>query len=261
MTVRAEVARREGAQTPGQAIKHQLDLYGPIVEKLLPRHISRERFGALIGNACRTTPELLSCDLGTVVAAALRAAQLGLEPNDVRNQCWILPYGGKAQFQLGYGGVLELARRAAPGLKAQGHPVYPNDDFDLDYGRTQPLIHKPHLVNRLPRGGDAFAWYVLLRYPDGGEFVHVLDREGVEYHRRFSKQPNGSLWSKSYDAGALKSVVMDMRRWLPQSTEFANAVVTDESVATLRDLEVEADEGLAIPPAPVPSEPEEMADA
>lgn len=217
--------------TPREAIRRSLDTYRPVMAKLLAgSHVNEETFVAQIANACRATPELWNCDPATVLGAALRAAQLGLSPNDPRNLCWILPYKNVATFQLGYGGVMELARRAVPGLRFDGRPVYPNDEFDLDYGGTQPLHHRPAVALGLDRGGPARAWYVRALYPDGAEQVHVLDREGVEYHRKFSKQPDGQMWTKSYDAAALKSVVLDMRRWLPASAALAAGLASDEQV-------------------------------
>lgn len=262
-TVRGAVAQRETAAkvTPAQAIKHQLDFYSPVILDLLgsdPKAMTR--FKATIANACRTTPELLRCEPATVVAAALRCAQLNLEPNDSRNLCWILPYAGKASWQLGYGGVLELARRAEPGLITQGSPVYPNDEFDIDLGRAKPLIHRPHWATGKPQGGDAFAWYIRLLYADGREFVHGLGPERVEYHRSFSKQPNGQMWSKSYDAAALKSVVMDMKRFLPQSAELNQAMSSDDRVLTIDEVKAEAEDPMAaLPPVGVDEETGEKA--
>jgi recombination protein RecT len=221
--VQQAVARRDedrsnapAVVTPQQAVKAQLDQYRPVIGKLLAgTGVSEETFVAQIANACRVNPSLWQCEPATILGAALRAAQLGLAPNDARNLCWIIPYKNQAQFQLGYGGVLELARRAVPGLKFDGRPVYPNDEFDVDFGKAEPLRHRPAVIRQLPRGGEAYAWYVRAVYPDGDIQIQVLDKEGVEYHRKFSKQPNGEMWSKSYDAAALKSVVLDMKRWLP----------------------------------------------
>lgn len=224
--------------SPQQAIKQQLDRYKANIERLLSgTGVTQETFVAQIANAVRSNPGLLRCQPETILGAALRCAQLGLTPNDPRNLAWIIPYGNTAQFQLGYGGVMELARRAVPGLRFDGRPVYPNDEFDLDYGKADPLTHRPSVVKGLDRGGDAYAWYVRAVYPDGSTQIHVLDREGVEYHRKFSKQQNGDLWTKSYDAAALKSVVLDMRRWLPSSTQLAVAIASDETVVDVRTAE------------------------
>jgi recombination protein RecT len=230
-TVRDAAENTPAVVTPQQAIKLKIGQYGPVITKLLAgTGVSQETFIAQIANACRARPALWDCNPDSVLGAALRAAQLGLAPNDSRNLAWILPYGPDAQFQLGYGGVMELARRAVPGLRFDGRPVYPNDEFDLDYGKAEPLTHRPAIVRGLDRGGDPYAWYVRATFPDGAVQIHVLDREGVEYHRNFSKQKQGEMWTKSYDAAALKSVVMDMRRWLPSSPQLAVAMASDETV-------------------------------
>ena len=225
---------------PNEAIQYVLNRYKPVIAKLLSgTGTSEETFVAQIANALRATPKLWSCEPETVLGAALRCAQLALPPNDGSNLSWIIPYKTTATFQLGYGGVMELARRAEPGLTFQGRPVYPNDLFSIDFGRTPPLKHVPAASRRTrdrSRGGEALAWYVVARYPDGREHVHMLDREGVEYHRSFSKQPDGEMWANSYDAAALKSVVLDMRRWLPTSRQLAVAVSADGAVHDVRDM-------------------------
>ena len=229
---------RPAELTPQQAIKRSLDTYRPVFTKLLAgTGVSEATFAAQIANACRTTPALFRCKPETVLGAALRCAQLGLAPNDVRNLAWIIPYGQEAQFQIGYGGIMELARRAVPGLRFDGRPVYPNDEFDVDYGKAEPLVHRPAVARGMDRGGDAYAWYVRAIYPDGTIQIHILDRQGVEYHRQFSKVKQGGMWATSYDAAALKSVVLDMKRWLPSSTQLAAALASDEEVLDVAEVE------------------------
>lgn len=232
--------------TPQSAIVTIINRYKPVIGKLLARtDIGEETFVAQIANAMRATPALWECEPETVLGAALRCAQLGMPPNDGTNRCWIIPYGRRAAFQLGYGGVLELARRAEPGLMFEGQAVYPGDEFDIDLGNVdKPLTYKPAFARtdkagrRMTRkGGAAYAWWVRARYPDGRAHVHALDRDQVEYHRGFSKQPNGEMWTKSYDAAALKSVVLDMRRWLPTSPALAAATAADGQVVDVRDID------------------------
>jgi len=244
---KAEEAQVPAQISPQQAIKQQMDRYKPVILRLLEgTGINVDTFVAQVANAVRATPGLINCQPETVLGGALKAAQLGLAPNDARNLCWILPYGGKAQFQLGYGGVMELARRAVPGLLFDGRAVYPNDDFDLDFGKADPLTHRPAVVKKLDRGGDAYAWYVRAKFPDGQVHVHVIDLEQAEYHRSFSKQPQGLMWTKSYDAAALKSCVLDMRRWLPGSPQLVAALSSDERVVDVRTIDDEDIEEIEI---------------
>ena len=139
--------------------------------------------------------------------------------------------------------------------------MYPGDEFDLDFGKAEPL-HLPAGV-RPPRrqgrrrdrsaGGRTPGGYVA-RYPDGRTHVHVLDRAQVEYHRSFSRQPDGEMWTKSYDAAALKSVVLDMKRWLPLTPQLAVAQAADGTVIDVRDLDPDQ------PELPAP-DPDDAADA
>lgn len=235
------------------AIRDKLDEYKPVVRRLLAASsISEDTFVAWIANACRASRngDLWRCEPETVLGAALRCAQLELAPNDGNNLAWIIPRAGKAQFQLGYGGVLELARRAVPGIMFTGKEVYPGDSFSYVEGRTPVIRHTPHYARRPPKdqGGDAYAWYVIARFPDGREQTHMLGKAGVEYHRAFSKTTSDdSMWNTAYNAAALKSVILDMRRWLPQTRQMAQAVAADGATIDIRQMHTEAPE-LPTPP-------------
>jgi recombination protein RecT len=242
----APVDQAPARPDPKAVIVHDLNTYKPVIKNLLERaDLSENTFVAQIANAMRATPQLWECDPATILGAALRCAQLHLAPNDGTNSAFIIPYGKVATFQLGYGGVIELARRAAPGVQFEGRAVYPNDLFDLDHG-TGRFRHVPYFARRgkasAERGGEARLWYVKVTYPNGREHVHVLDRDAVEYHRSFSQQRDGQMWSKSYDAAALKSVVLDMKRWLPHSVTLAQAIAADGQVVDIRSIPADAPE-------------------
>lgn len=238
--------------TQSDGVAQLLNRYKPVVAKLLARFdVTEETFLAQVANAMRAQPKLWHCDPGTVLGAALRCAQVGLAPNDGSNACWIIPYGKVATFQLGYGGVLELARRANPGVLFSGATVYPHDVFSLEMvNGTSKLRHVPYFSRSgkvgQSRGGPGRAWYVTISWPDGRSHVHWVDREQVEYHRSFSKQPDGEAWTRSYDAMALKSAILDMKRWLPTSPQLATAVAADGAVVDVRELEAEPTAGEAI---------------
>ena len=231
---------RQPATASKATIGSQLNLWKPRFEKLLAdTGVTPETFMSGIAQCYKSTKKLDQCSLDTVLGAALRCAQLGLTPNDGRNHAWIIPRGQEASFQLGYAGVMELARRAVPGLRFDGRPVYPDDEFDLDYGRADPLMHKPNLRER---GGPAYAWYVRALFPDGSMQIQALDKEQVEYHRSFSQKKQYEskgidMWRDSYDAAALKSCVVDLKRWLPLSPQLAMAIEFDNSVTKLEEVE------------------------
>ena len=190
------------ARVPAQQAAAQLlRTYEPVVAKLLERTgTSPAQFLAQVANACRANPQLWECDHATLLGAVLRSAQLDLAPNTTANLAWIIPRKRgavlEATWQLGYGGVLELARRAVPGITFEGRPVYPGDLFVVEYGTAPKFKHVPHSARRRPRGGDAEAWYVLATYPDGHQYAEVIDREEAERHRSYSQLSGGDLWAK-----------------------------------------------------------------
>ena len=55
--------------------------------------------------------KLQECEPKSILIAAMRAASLKLSVDPSSGQAWIIPYKGKATFQLGYKGVYELAQR------------------------------------------------------------------------------------------------------------------------------------------------------
>ena len=79
----------------------------------------------------------------------MQSAQLGLEPNTALGLAYLIPYEvkgiNKVQFQIGYKGLLELANRSGKLKTLYAHEVRENDEFDIDYGLEQKLIHKPLL--------------------------------------------------------------------------------------------------------------------
>ena len=248
MSTPATTPARAQPPTYRAVLRRRLEEYRPVIARLLaPTGVDDATFLAWVANATRDRPEAWGkVEPETLLGAVLRCAQLGLPPNDGTSCAWVIPYGREAVFQLGYGGVLELARRANPGIRFEGRPVYPGDLFKLDMGDLGGFQHVPYVARKRPRGGDALLWYVLATWPNGDRQIHVLDREQVEYHRGFSKQPNGDLWTKSYDAAALKSVVLDMRRWLPHTPSLVRAMDSDGAVTDVRDMADEADDVAAL---------------
>lgn len=55
--------------------------------------------------------KLQQCEPKSILVSAMRAASLKLSVDPSSGQAWIIPYKGKATFQLGYKGVYELAQR------------------------------------------------------------------------------------------------------------------------------------------------------
>ncbi len=91
------------------------------------KYLTADRMLRLCVNAVKKTPRLAECDPKSVLGAMMTSAALGLEPNTVQQQAFLIPYKKRVkvgdnwidtydcQFQIGYRGLspLPTARRTS----------------------------------------------------------------------------------------------------------------------------------------------------
>lgn len=215
----------------------------------------------------RQTPKLAECDPASVLGGLMSCAQLGLRPG-VLGHAWLLPFwdsryewvdgngrerkgGMRAQLVVGYQGLVELAHRSGKISSLIARTVYENDVFDVDYGLADSLVHKPNLKGTR---GNPIAFYAIAKFTTGGHaFLVMTYDEMIEYRdlhakaRRKDKTVFGP-WVDNFEGMAHKTVVRQLSKWMPKSTEFARAIEHDEAVrvdltpdAIDRPIHVESD--------------------
>lgn len=245
-----------------------------LLSKLLGRWMSPERMLALAVTVIRQNPDLLSCEVPSLVGALVYCAQLRLMPGPV-GHVYFVPFmdnrRGVRQVQpiLGYRGLAELARRSGQLVAIHGGIVREGDTFRYRLG-TQPFLEHvlaadmPKDPKELP---PATHYYIVAYYRSGIAIPHVLTPAQIEWHRQFSKAKDSSFWATHYDAMALKTVVRDAAwRWLPLSLEGQYALTRDEQpIESPEELEAVTVEGWAVeetsgPPA-VAASPSAVASA
>ena len=83
-------------------------------------------------------PQLRNAEPMSIIGAAMVAATMQLQVIPTLGQCYIIPYGSKAQFQVGYLGLLQLCQRSGQFKKILTATVHDGelvsgDEFDEDY--------------------------------------------------------------------------------------------------------------------------------
>jgi phage RecT family recombinase len=130
----------------------------PTFADVLPKGFPVARLIRTVLISLERTPKLLECTKASVMQASTTLAVLGLEADGVTGQGFLIPFAGKAQTVIGYKGYNTLGARARYAIR--GGLVLEGDKFDIDYGRAQPIIHKPSLepvANRKQIGAWALA--------------------------------------------------------------------------------------------------------
>lgn len=201
----------------------------------LPSVITPERFARISANAVASNPQLAKCTQTSLIGALLCSAQAGLEPNTALGQAYIIPYGDKAQFQISYKGLIELAHRSGQLKDISAHVVYENDTFEYELGLEPKLKHIPAVKDR----GEAQWVYAVYHLVSGGYGFEVMSVEDINRHRRqYSKVRGQSPWDTSWEEMAKKTVLKKCLKYTPMSSEYARATSQDEHTA---DVDLKAD--------------------
>ncbi len=202
--------------------KHQFKA----IQSIVPKHVTPERLIRVGMNAVSRNPKLLECSPESIVGAVVNCGVLGVEPN-LLGHAYIVPFFNgqtkrfEAQFQLGYRGLIDLARRTGDITNVYAHEVYEGDEFDYSYGLSKDLIHVPcgeENENKITH------FYAVYKLKDGAFDFIVMSKAQVEKHRdKFTKsQKNGSVfgpWKDHFVEMAKKTVLIKLLKNAPISIE------------------------------------------
>jgi recombination protein RecT len=183
--------------------------------------------------AVQRTPNLLECDRTSLFAAVLTCAQLGLEPDGVLGQAYLVPFSGKVQFLVGYKGYITLARNSGEIVTIQAHEVCKGDDFTYRYGLHEELAHTVKDENR--SWANVTHFYAYATFKDGGHAFEVMSRGQVEAIRNnsqgFKAFKNGQTKTNPWDEReptsiqmGRKTLIRRLANYLPQQVQKAAAL-------------------------------------
>lgn len=213
----------------------------PRLGKLLPGKVDADRLLQIALSELMTTPSLSQCTRASFLGALFQCAKLNLQLG-VRGQAYLIPRrtgpydpagGGKsheAHFQIGYQGLLDLARRSGQIEKVEARVVRKGDDFSYAYG-TEPFIR--HTPQREAGEGELIAAYAVgwikgARAPQF-EVMEAWEIENIKTFVRAEKQGDRSAWKGPFAAGMWrKSPLIRLCKLLPASVEMQQAVALDE---------------------------------
>lgn len=189
-------------------------------------------------------PQLRNAEPMSIIGAAMVAATMQLQVIPTLGQCYIIPYGKKAQFQVGYLGLLQLCQRSGQFKKILAAPVHEGeyvsgDEFDEEY-----------VFDKKQKKSDKVIGYMAkFELLNGFTKVAYWDIEKVKAHAtKFSQAFRAgfnSPWKSDFDAMALKTVLKSILKFAPKSIEMQNAVTFDQSVintntSDVQDLDIDA---------------------
>jgi recombination protein RecT len=241
-TVSDAVATRDNS--PAALIqRYQNDFATVLPSHVRPETCVRLAQGALRRNA--TLEQAARANPGSLLAALLDAARLGLEPGT--EQYYLVPYKDRGrpivQGVPGYQGEIELMYRAGAVSSVVVEVVRRNDVFRYQPGRDERPHHEVDWFGG--ERGELIGVYAYAAMTDGATSkVVVLNRQDVEAARAssasFRSKPEASPWTTHEEAMWLKTAAHRLRKWVPTSAEYrrelARAAAEAVRVAGERDM-------------------------
>jgi recombination protein RecT len=209
------------------------------IARAVPRHIDPERLVRVALTACVQNPALLNCTRESLMQATLQSASLGLMPDGVMGQAYLLPYGDKATFQIGYQGLIELAYRTDRIAGIIADVVHEKDKFEFHREVEKDVFqHRPYEGDDDP--GAVTHAYCIIRRKDGTASVTVLPKSKIEKeHRAHSRAKNAGPWVGHWSAMARKTAILVALKYEQKSTELAKAVAIEERTEAGIDIPAE----------------------
>ena len=218
----------------------------PTVRGLLSRDDYKRRFEEILGqrsasfiasitNATNTNPKLKECEPNSVISAAVVAATLDLPIDPNLGFSYIIPYGKKANFQLGYKAFVQLAIRSGQYATMNVTEVY-EDELDYYNPLTEEIKFTEMDTWEQRDKGDAkkivgyYAYFKLLNGFEKGSYrtVKQVQQHGKKYSKTYNY--SSSLWKTDFNAMAKKTVLkLLLNRWGILSVEMQKANIADQA--------------------------------
>lgn len=228
------------------AAQTEINRYRPEFAKALPAHIPVEKFVRVAQTAVLNNPTLLTADRRQVMVELVKCASDGLIPDG--REAAVVPTSRGPSYRPMVAGLLKLARNSGEIASIHAEVVYRGEKFQPILGDDPRIEHERDLERA--DTGEWIAVYAVATLKNGEKSRRVMSRAQVLRIRDRSDawraykagRIKDTPWNTDEEAMALKTVVRQLAKWLPRSTDketpFERALERDDDVieATAQDV-------------------------
>ena len=211
-------------------------VHKPAIEKRFIDVLGEKKaknFISTLISVCNGNYQLQECDKRSIVGAAGLAAITDLSISPTLGQAYIVPYKGKATFQIGWKGLVQLAHRTGKYTALNAGKVYEGEIEHIN-----PVTGEPVVGEKI---SDKVVGYVAyMKFVNGFEKTLYMTKDEVEQHAlKYSQSyaydkrsgKKSSPWSTNFDAMASKTVLKKLlNNYGILSTEMVEVLQADQSV-------------------------------
>lgn len=183
---------------------------------------------------------LKKCDPNSVVMEALKAATLKLPINKQLGFAYIVPYGGKPEFQIGYKGYIQLAMRTGKYKHLNAGKVFKGEEVNEDRLTGNIEITGEKDSNKVK------GYFAYMELVNGfSKVVYWTKKEIIDHAKKFSKSYSNksSAWQTNFDAMAKKTVLRNLlSKYGIMTTEMMTAFSKENSYSPEEEAAQEIDQ-------------------
>ncbi|MGG3803130.1 recombinase RecT [Metabacillus fastidiosus] len=220
-------------QVPAKSLGLKSLLSAPTMQKKFEQVLEKKapQFMASLLNLYNGDSGLQKAEPMSIVSSAMVAASLDLPVDKNLGYAWIVPYSGKAQFQLGYKGYIQLALRTG-----QYKAINVIEVREGELIKWNRLTEEIELDLEAATNDKVIGYCAYFKLINGFEKSVYWTKDEIEKHKKkFSKSDFG--WKKDYDAMAKKTVLRNMlSKWGILSIEIQKALTEDKGEKELKDI-------------------------
>jgi len=181
---------------------------------------------------------LQNCDPNLVIKEAIKAPALDLPINNNLGFAYIIPYGNRPQFIVGYKGFIQLAIRTGQYKHLNADAVYEGEHVIVD--KIRGTIE----VTGTKTSDQVQGYFAYMKLLNGFEKAIFWTKEQVTAHaKKFSKAFNSSSspWKSDFDAMAKKTLLKNLiSKYGPLTIEMTTALNSETN-----DFQVQEEENIS----------------
>lgn len=236
------VVTQPNARPPMPLDEFRKQLYMAKYEQQIFNYLNKDdkaasKFMSTVIFCVQKNPKLLACERVSLMQSFMSCAEYGLYPSNVAGEAFIVPYKGKAQFQLGYQGLITLLARA--GISVRANIVRKNDVFQYEEGLNPVLSHKPDPFATDEKRGEPVGAYAILENTLGQKVVKVMGKEAVMKIKDLSqaKDSEYSPWNSKQDPELWmwrKTVLKQAAKLVPKTEVLQKAIAEDNEDSIIK---------------------------
>lgn len=161
---------------------------------------------------------LQSCDPQRVLMECLKAASLNLPLVKSLGYAYVVPYKSIPTFIIGYKGYIQLALRSGQYRILNADCIYEGEEISFD--RLSGKLS----VTGTATSEKAVGYFAYFQLINGFEKTLYMTVEQIQaYAKKYSKAYNSGPWQTEFDAMAKKTVIRQILKYGPMSTEMQEA--------------------------------------